>query len=441
MTYEVLERTGDSEVRVRFREEEEAVDSLFRAMRKELLSDVSIPGFRKGRIPRDVLDRKYGNMIRSEVGDRLRSRMIEHVIDEEDWILSDKAPEGEPSLPSEGQSYEFELTLSLFPGVSPKDYRGIPLRRNVGDVDMAVDHTLQDLRTRFASYENVERPAQSGDVAVIEELTEPDDSSSESDTAGSAGGARQNTYTLKLGDNLLGPGLDAIVTGLQAGDRFRARISYTEQDEDQGSGERKVADVHRFRLMEVLEPSYPELDDEFAGKVGKFETLESLRSSLAESFRERFDREAQEQLETQARKELVERNDVTPPRYIVGNIAVGILRSMEDVQGDEERERKAREFAWQLAETKAREYLILRGIARAEDAVVVTEEEIEAERREGESDASVRDRLRNRKALELVTSEAEVEEVSQDAETGVEGREGGEQDWEWILVEEASEEG
>ncbi|MBN1433354.1 hypothetical protein JW921_01250, partial [Candidatus Fermentibacterales bacterium] len=237
-----------------------------------------------------------------------------------------------------------------------------------------------------------------------------------------------------------GPGMDGIVRGLQAGDRFVARISYLAKgpEGDDLPADRKLADSHRFRILEVLEPSYPELGDEFAARVGKFESLEDLRKSLRESFRERFEKEAREQLETQARKELVERNEVDPPRYMVANIAIGILGAVEDTPGDEEQQKATSEIAFRLAESRAREYLVLRGIALAE-GIEVSGEDIEKARREGESDASVRDRIRNARALELVTSAARIEEVPIEADRSADG----EQDagWEWILVEGDSDSG
>ncbi|MBN1433237.1 hypothetical protein JW921_00650, partial [Candidatus Fermentibacterales bacterium] len=170
MTYEVVQKDKDrNRVLVRFHEDGERVDSLFREVRKSLLRDVSLPGFRKGRIPRSVIDSKYGNMIRSEVGEKLRTRLIEHALDEQDWILADEAPGGETTLPSEGKPFEFEAELTLFSEVKPKGYKKLTLKKMVGDLDSAVERTLQDLRTRFASYENVERTCRDGDIVVLEE--------------------------------------------------------------------------------------------------------------------------------------------------------------------------------------------------------------------------------------------------------------------------------
>lgn len=369
---------------VRFTEPAEKTDEHFRKVRREVVKDLEMPGFRPGKVPRTIIDRQYGNMIRAEVADRIRRELTAALIEGEDWILDDRDPEGNMDLPVEGSEYVFEMTFSVFetpsPVVDPAPVVTLPTL----DLDRAAGETIEAFRQRMVSFEKVDRPAQTGDLVVLETASADD-----------AGTPRE--FSVRLGDESVGPGFDELAAGKVPGDRFSARMERT-GDADPGPG-------HDFLVVRVMGPVLPPLDDEFAVKAAGAADLEELRAKVRESVSERYRQEVAGLKERQVLDALLEATPFEAPTYMVDNLTADYLERL----GEEDPDRTTREAAREMASRKVREFLLLRALAIRE-GLRVTPEEIEAERSPEESVSSVMDRLRNRKALELLLSRATITE-------------------------------
>ena len=423
MKFDIIKEKGNKKT-VHFFETKEEVDGAFKSVRKTLLKDMKMPGFRPGKIPKSIIDRKYGNLIRAEAGDLLRDRMIGASLEEYDWILDDEKPTGEVMLPSEGEDYEFDVTFSLLEDTIPKNYKGVKLEIPIVDFDKAVENTLQNIREKLVSYEESSKSAEMGDVAILSELpSEKNDDNPEN--TGEKSDKKSETFNIKLGEKMLGPGMDEIITGLKKHDVFSVRIEKKEKEEK--GEEEKI--IHSFRIENILNPDYPEIDDEFAKKVGNVDTLEEMKNNLRKDLDIQFQKETKEHLNRLARQIIVERNEIKAPNYMVENLKQDYL---ENMGAEEKEDKKSLEFIENLASQQVKEFLVLRGISKAEN-IEITMEEIEKEKRHNESVSSTRDRIRNEKALDFVLEHAKVKEVKRDKSEDVDEQE---TTWNWVAVNE-----
>ena len=415
--YEIV-KTEENKRTVRFTETKERISKLFNKIRKQISRDLQMPGFRRGRVPRSVIDRQYGNVIKAEVADTVRRELTSELLEKEDWILDNEDPEGKMELPSQGKPYSFEMTFSLFETPEPADTEGIAIEVPTLDLEKAVEDTIQSFREKMVNFETVERASREGDLVILE---------------ATPGGHEEDVqeFSVRIGDENIGAGFDELVTGVSPGFSFSARMESPEEDEEGGDAEAPDNPVHRFRVKEVKEPVLPELNDEFAEKAAGADSMEELREKVTDSMQDRYRQEVEYLKERKAIESLLESNPFDPPRYMVNNLKSDFVQRL----GEEEPGESTLEAAEDLARDKVREFLILRAVAKKED-IQLEEEEISEEKSPEESEYAVVDRLRNRKAMELILGKANITEKKPEAEQPEgEKDESSESTWRWVAVE------
>ena len=410
--HEIISSEGNVR-QVRFTETAERVDKLFGRIRKQISRDLDMPGFRRGKVPKSIIDRQYGNIIKAEVADAVRQDLTARLIDEEDWILDDSDSEEEMELPAEGSPYSFEMTFSLFETPEPEGIDGIRVELPPIDLEKAVEDTLNSFREKMMSFEAVSRPSEEGDLVMLE--AQPPEE-----------GGNPQEFSVRIGDSHLGEGFDDLVRGIEPGYRFSARMEGGEDGE-------KSNPVHRFLVKDVRRPALPDLDDEFAEKAAGLESLEELRAKVEESVKSRYEQEIAYLKERTVIDSLLESNPFDPPTYMVNNLMKDYLNRLGEEEPGEDTIKAARD----MARDKVREFLILRAVAEKE-GIEIPDEELEKEKSSEESEYSVIDRLRNRKALELILNRADITDKEASENEGDEKsdtpKEAGA--WSWVLVEE-----
>ncbi len=233
------------------------IDALFKEVRREIQKDISIPGFRKGKIPSSILNSRFGNLILSEVAEKAHRELSDMLFDENDWILSDTEPEFKPVLPSEGRDYDYTVTYTLFETPEPRDYSGIEVPVPEFDREGAGGSPGGD-REPLRSYDPVERAAGAGDLVVLE--------------YSSRDKGETRRAAVVIGRENMGPGFDEMLPGLSPGDSFAAAMEFPGMEEP--------LKATTITVMEVREPRRPQLDDEFARTAGGFESMEQLREKV-----------------------------------------------------------------------------------------------------------------------------------------------------------------
>ena len=271
---------------------------------REIASQVTIPGFRQGKVPTAVIDQRIGRgtVLNEAVQDAIPSQIVAAVREHE--VKSLGRPEVEITEFSDGQPLRFTAELDVRPEITVPDLSGIEVTVDEVQIgDNEIDEQVSALRERFSTLKTVERAAQDGDYVQV-------DLAATVDGTEVPGGSATN-ISHEVGSKQLLPGLDEALVGLSAGDT----ASFTSQLVG-GDFAGRDADV-AVTVRTVKEKELPPLDDDFAQLASEFDSLDELRDDL----RTRLGRVKRvEQLyaaRDKALAQLVEAADVPAPEGVV----------------------------------------------------------------------------------------------------------------------------
>ncbi|WP_435241731.1 trigger factor [Streptomyces cucumeris] len=272
-------------VEVPFEELKPSLDAAY----KKINQQVSVPGFRKGKIPARVIDQRFGRgaVLEEAVNDALPKFYTEAVNEGELNPLGQ--PEVDITELKDNELLAFTAEVDIRPAIEIPDYSGIEVTVDSVEVsDEDIDQSIEQLRDRFATTSAVERAAAEGDVVVIDLEAKVDGEVLED------GVAQGVTYTIGSGELL--DGIDEAVTGLEAG----GSTTFTSELKG-GSAQGKEAEVS-VQVSEVKARELPELDDDFAQLASEFDTLEDLRADS----RKRLERTKKFEQATQAQEKVLD---------------------------------------------------------------------------------------------------------------------------------------
>jgi len=264
-----VETLGPTRVRlaieVPFAELEPSLKKAYR----EIGSQVSIPGFRKGKVPAQVIDQRVGrSAVLQEAVEEAIPQQVFAAVKEHDVKLLGR-PEIDNLEFSDGQPLKFTAEVDVRPEVELPELSTISVEVDVVEIDDSeIDTQVDALRQRFATLKTVERAATDGDFVQVDLAATVDGAEVE--------GGQASNVSHEVGSGQLLPGLDEVLVGMAAGDE-QSFVTQLVGGDHAG----KDADV-KVIVRTVKEKELPELDDEFAGLASEFDTLEELRGNLRE---------------------------------------------------------------------------------------------------------------------------------------------------------------
>ena len=232
--------------------------------------NIMIPGFRKGKAPRKMIEAMYGAHVFYEDGlEEIFPEVYEYAV-----IKQDVKAVGRPSLTDMDISEEgivtITLTTAVYPEVTLGDYKGLEIEKAEATVtDEQVQAELDRMAQNVASTETVERAAEMGDTANID--FEGFDNGVPFD------GGKGENFDLKLGSGSFVPGFEEQVVGMSAGEEKDIDITFPEDYHAELAGKPVVFHV---KLNKVTATNLPAQDDEFAKDVSEFETLDALKADI-----------------------------------------------------------------------------------------------------------------------------------------------------------------
>ncbi|GAX50172.1 trigger factor [Streptomyces olivochromogenes] len=273
-------------VEVPFEELKDSLDAAY----KKINQQVTVKGFRKGKIPARVIDQRFGRgaVLEEAVNDALPKFYTEAVNEAELNVLGQ--PEVDITELKDGETLNFTAEVDVRPTIEIPDYSGIEVEVDAVEVaDEDVEKAVEELRERFASTSPVERAAQDGDVVTIDLEAKVDGEVLED------GVASDVSYTIGSGELL--DGIDEAVKGLEAGGEatFASELKG-------GSAAGKEAEV-TVKVTQVAARELPELDDDFAQLASEFDTLDELKADS----RKRLENMKQYDQATQAQERVLEK--------------------------------------------------------------------------------------------------------------------------------------
>ena len=271
-------------------------------------ASINIPGFRKGKAPRAVVEGMYGaEVFYQDAMDELAPKAFEFGLDESKLRMV-----GTPSIvdvnvtDDRTASYTFEVTL--YPEVTLGQYKGLEAERKDESVsDEDVDNELNSVRKRNARMIDIDdRAAEMGDTVDIDFDGYLDGERFD--------GGKAEGYSLELGSNSFVPGFEDQIVGMKIGEEKDIDITFREHYTPELAGK---AVVFKIKLNGITTPELPELDDEFAKDVSEFDTLDEYKGSLRENLEKRKKDEAENDFRANILKQAVNNLQAEIPECMI----------------------------------------------------------------------------------------------------------------------------
>lgn len=264
--------SADITVTVSPEEFEAAIVKVFNKNRKS----IQIPGFRKGKAPRKIVEAMYGESVFYEdaINEVAPEAYFFSVKEKELKVVAN--PSIEDAKVEDDKSLTLRFNAALYPEVELGQYKGLKAVRKEVKVDPAeIDMEVDQLRDRNATVQTAERPAKFGDTVVIDYEGFIDGVPFE--------GGKGEKHSLEIGSNSFIPGFEVQLIGTSAGDDTEVNVTFPEDyHAEELKGKPAVFKCH---VHEVKEKLLPEADDEFAKDVSEFDTLAEFRQSIEDRLR------------------------------------------------------------------------------------------------------------------------------------------------------------
>ncbi len=407
---------------------EKAVDNAYQKQK----SKIQIPGFRKGKAPRKMIENIYGKEIFFEdAANEVISTAYEKAYDEcEEEITS--SPEIDIVQIEAGKPFIFTALVALKPPVKLGKYKGVGIDEISAEVtEEEVDAAIDKERENSARMVSVEdRAVQDGDMTEL-------DFEGFVDGVAFEGGKGEN-YPLTIGSGAFIPGFEEQLIGAELNKETEVKVTFPEDYHAENLAGKDA--VFKCTVKEIKVKELPDLDDEFASEVSEYETLEEYRASVRKGLEERKEKEAADAREDAAMAAVVEDSEIEIPepmleteqRQMFNQFAQRItmqgVRMEQYLQMMGTTEDAMVEQLKPQAEKKIKSRLCMEAVAQAENLVASDEEyekelgvmaetyQIEVDKVKemlGEKEEkSIRDDLAVRKAITFVAENAKVKKAA-----------------------------
>ena len=269
-----------------------------------------IDGFRKGKAPRSIIEKKYGEGVFFEDAlDELFRENYPKALNELNLEVID-SPRAEFTQLKKGEGFTATITVACFPVVEVKDYKGVKIDKIEREVkEDEIDNEIEQLQKRNARMVSVERAAEDGDTVYFDYSGFVGDNQFEVGTA--------EKQTLKLGSGMFIPGFEEQLVGCKADEDKDVKVTFPKDYHATDlAGKEAVFHCH---IHEVREEELPELNDDFAQDVSEFDTLEELRANTRERLEETAKQSCIAQMKDAAMEKVMEANEVEAPVTMVND--------------------------------------------------------------------------------------------------------------------------
>lgn len=292
------------EVKFSAEEFEAAVNAVYNTQKNK----ISVPGFRKGKAPRKVIETHYGaNVFYEDAVNYLYNHNIEEIVDKTGLDAVD-VENTEVTDVSKENGVSMKADIITKPEVEVSDYKGLSVKKTVKTVtDEAVDAEITKMRERVSRMITVEdRAVQEGDTAVIDFEGFADGVAFE--------GGKGEKFPLEIGSHTFIPGFEEQVIGKNINDEFDVNVTFPEdyQSEDLKG---KPA-VFKCKLHEIKAKEMPELDDDFVKDVSEKDTVDELKAEIRENLEKQYSAEADDEADNALMDEMLSKMKAEVPEVM-----------------------------------------------------------------------------------------------------------------------------
>lgn len=356
------------------------VEEAFDAVAKQFQREATLPGFRPGKAPRDMVLKKFGKDIETEAKRKLISDSYKKAIDEQKIDVLGY-PDIEEIQFAKGQPLQFAATIETAPDFELPEYKGIPIKREARTVtEEDIQKALEKLQQSQASFKTIDRPAQNGDVAVVN-YTGMCDGKPITEIAPTARGlTEQKGFWVEIGATTFIPGFAEQLNGAKAAEKRVVNVDFpAEFVTPQLAGKRGVYEVE---IVEVKERVLPAIDDAFA-KSYNAENLEKLKEGVRRDLENELKFSRDKELRNQLIRSLMNRVNFELPESAVAQETRNVVYDIVQENAKrgvshklmEEQKDQIYSAATQGAKERVKVSFLLQRIAEKEN-IKVSQEEI-----------------------------------------------------------------
>ncbi len=393
---------------------------------------VQLPGFRKGKVPKDLVETQFADQLRMDALEWLLPRAWHQALHEVDLDPVSDPEFSDIDFGEDGGDFLFKATVEIKPEVAIKGYEGLKVTWYVEKgPEGGVEHTLESIRESRAEFAEVDRAAADGDRLGVDFR--------QVETGGvPILGTEVKGHVFELGSPGILEDFSNGVRGMAVGEERQFPVSYP-SDFDQESLAGQTRHFH-VTLLKLEEKKLPALDDDFAAQVGKFENLEQLREQIDRNIEAEVKQRNRGRLETALVRSLLAVNEFEVPPSMASRYVEHMIADQERRGGSplpEEEKVDAREKLLPAAEHALKRWFLLEAVA-GQEALVVNDEDYEAHlsslaKAEGgevdeirrnveraQAEGRIREDLLHRKVFAFLESKAKVKEEEIPEQSAVE---------------------
>ena len=326
-------------------------DTIKQAVKKELINaakSVRIDGFRKGKVPMNIVEQRYGASVRQDVlGEAMQRSFVDAIIKEK--INPAGAPNYVPGEYKEGEDFTFAVEFEVYPEVELKGLENIEVEKPVVEVnDEDVDAMLDTLRKQQATWKETDRAAEAEDRVTVDFTGSIDGEEFE--------GGKASDFVLAMGQGRMIPGFEEGLAGHKAGEEFSIDVNFPEDyhAENLKGKAAKFAIV----LKKVEERELPELTEEFIKRFGVADgSVAGLRTEVRKNMERELKGAVRNRIKSQAIDGLVSANEIDVPAALIdGEIDVLRRQAAQRFGGNE---KQALELPRELFEEQAKRRVVV----------------------------------------------------------------------------------
>lgn len=283
---------------------ETGINKAYTKARKSIM----IPGFRKGKAPRKMIEAMYGTHVFYEDGlEEIFPEVYDFAVAKQEGFKAIGRPSLTDMQISDDNIVTLTITTDVYPEVTLGQYKGLEVEKTEPTVtDEQIQAELDNMAKNVASTENVDRPAEMGDTANID--FEGFDNGVPFD------GGKGENFDLKLGSGSFVPGFEEQIVGMSAGEEKDIDITFPQDYHKELAGK---AVVFHVKVNKVTVTIVPAQDDEFAKDVSEFDTLEALKADIRAKALEKAQKQADSAFENAAVEKAAENTTVDMPNALV----------------------------------------------------------------------------------------------------------------------------
>ncbi|UCE53336.1 MAG: trigger factor [Desulfobacterales bacterium] len=287
-----------------------------------LKKTAKIKGFRPGKVPRSVLERMFGKNVHADVSSKLIQNSFLDAIKQANLKVVGTPQVDPPELDPKGP-YKYDATVEITPEIEDIYYQDLKLKRtNYQMSDDEVDAQLKALQKNLAQHQKIsqERPVRQDDIVLI-------DYEGFKDGKPFAETGKTENYTLKIGAGAISKDFDNQLIGMKPGDTKEINATFPEDFFNKALANNEI--TFQVTLNEIRQELLPEIDDEFAKKVGQYETLDELKNVLEDNLKQGYAKRVEQELNEQIFSALISKTDFEAPDALVDMELEGIIEEAE----------------------------------------------------------------------------------------------------------------